>query len=228
MRDAEDQISWYPNSAVYDLAKQKQVVHMISERHQASFVFYGPQPPFRRAQTLVVKTDKIEKVRAVLVHDCRSEENQDPNSFLAALLHSDQTKAGMRSSTPCVVVKFSISIEVGEWEVQRQQDVSLLTDTDFVRDCLLLEGNMILLALKRKRVLILNEALEVRTSIDFRAEFGRGVRVICCKPAPAGGPGSMLIGLYDPVLPKAMLSSNVYEGTHIDYDSWIARYLFSG
>ena len=131
----------------------------------------------------------------------------------------------MRTNTPCCVVKFNISIETGQWEVQKQQDVSL-TDTDFVRDCLVIEGNMILIALKRKRVLILNEALEVRTIIDFRVEFGRGVRVICCKPAKGGEPGSMMIGLYDPVIPEAMLSDNIYEGKNIDYDSWIARYIY--
>ena len=86
---------------------------MISERHQATFVFYEPLPPFRRVQTLVVKTDKIEKVRAALAIDIKSEEDQDPSSFVAVLCHSNQNKVGMRSHVPCCVVKFSISIEVG-------------------------------------------------------------------------------------------------------------------
>ena len=90
---------------------------MISERHQTTFIFYDPQPPFRRMQTLVVKADRIEKVRAALAIDIRSEANQDPSSFVAVMFHSDQNKAGMRTGTPCLVVKFNMSIEVGEWEV---------------------------------------------------------------------------------------------------------------
>ena len=75
---------------------------------------------------------------------------------------------------------------------------------------------------------MLNEALEMRTFIDFRVEFGRGVRVICCKPALSGERNSLLIGLYDPVVPEEMLSSNIFEGAHSDCDSWITRYSFSG
>ena len=89
----------------------------------------------------MIKTDKIEKVRACVVTDLRSTENQDPSSFVAVLFHSDQDKASMRSSTPCVVARFNISVEVNEWEVQTRQDVVLPTDADVVRECLHLEGD---------------------------------------------------------------------------------------
>ena len=64
----------------------------------------------------------------------------------------------MRNSTPCVVVKLNLQfhIETPEWEVQLQKDVTLPTDTDYVVDSLLLEGNEVLIALKRKRFLLLN------------------------------------------------------------------------
>ena len=48
--DQSDHPVWKPNSIVYNLPKQGQIVHIVSESGLTKFFFHDAQPPFTKLQ----------------------------------------------------------------------------------------------------------------------------------------------------------------------------------
>ena len=103
-------------------------------------------------------------------------------------------------------------------------------EDDFVkniRNCFQLEDKMLLLAM-RDLAIIMSDDMETVAITNFKAMFGDSFagQAQCFKTDSTGDHNSILIGFNNAKIPDHIQSSHVFDGTHSEGDSWIARFIF--
>lgn len=85
--DESDHPVWKPNSIVYHLPKQGQIVHIVSESGLTKFFFHDAQPPFTKRQQIQVEAESIEQICTMAPLDLRKDRDKTPNTFIAIQYH---------------------------------------------------------------------------------------------------------------------------------------------
>ena len=118
-------------------------------------------------------------------------------------------------------------------EESKQTDIPTVPynfEEDFlknIRNCIHLENQMLLIAMKDLAI-VMSEDMETLAITNFKAMFGDSFegQAQCFKTDSTGDANSILIGFNSAQIPDYIQSSHVFDGSHVEGNSWIARFIF--